>query len=181
MFDADEMDAEFEAQAAKVPAERQYGGGNLDKLPDGEHVFEITDGELKKTAKTVTYTLKFCVTTADGAGQFTGEKTYWLKGKDGIDDRSINGLKADLGVLGFDTAKWSAADGRPFLGELQRIKPLMPGLRFKGKKKTTPNKNDATKPYVNVYVNGRGDGDGKPAVLDNDVITKCLLSSADAF
>lgn len=179
-FDAD-IDAEFEEAAAGVPAERQnnYGGGTLGKLADGDHTFTVVDGELT-TGNFIIYVLKCAVRTGDGQ-EYTGEKKYFLKGKDGPDAKKINELKADLAVLGFDTANWTPANGKPFLQQLARIKPVLPGLQFKGRKKTSPNKNDPKSPYVNVYLNERADGDGKPKVLDEKAVSELVLASADPF
>lgn len=179
-FDAD-IDAEFEAAADNVPAERQnnYGGGTLGKLPDGPHTFIVTDGELT-TGNFIIYQLKFTVRAADGQ-EITGEKKYFLKGKDGPDTKRINELKADLATLGFDTANWTQANGKPFLVQLARIKPVLPGIQFKGKKKTNANKSDPKNPYLNVYLDERADGDGKPKVLDEKTVSELVLASADPF
>lgn len=161
MTDIDTMiDEELDAASDAVSSERA-GYGNIQKLPDGDHTFQVTDGELKKTAKAVVFTLKF--SAAVGDAQYLGEKTYWLKGNKGVDERQINNLKADLKLLGFDVDNWTVANGRPFTAQLGLIKPLLPGLGFKGRKKTNPNQNDPKKPYVNIYLNERDADDGRPA------------------
>lgn len=175
-FDGDN-DTAFDDEFDKVPVSRASGNnGNLMKLPDGEHFFTVLDGERKAVGKMILYTLKVGVTTGMGTPDqidYTGEKVYYLVSKDGkVDERNVNNLKADLAVLGFDVDKWMKALGRPFMAELDKVKPILAGLRFKGKKSVSPNKNDAAKPYLNVYVNERDATDGKPAVIDEKVISE---------
>ena len=176
-----DIDNELDTAADTVPTERQAagGGGNLNKLPDGPHQFIIADGEFKTTANSVIFTLKIGVTVE---GQdYIGEKTYWLKGQKGVDERSINGLKADLAVLGFDVPAWTVANGRPFTSQLKVIKPILAGLAFKGAKKTNPNKKKPDEPYVNIYVNERVEGDGKPKTLDEAYISKFIADNTEPF
>jgi len=177
-FDGD-TDTELDSACDAVGTERKFGGGgNLDKLPDGEHVFTVTDGELKK-GKFVIYELKLSVTTADGQ-TFTGVKDYWLKGNDGFDAKRVNELKADLKALGFDVDLWTGANERPFTAELVKVKPVLAGLRFKGKKKQgSAKKNAPGEHYVYINVNERDTTDGKPEVLDAAAVAELLLG-ADA-
>jgi len=171
--DTDILDDDFETACAQASSDRKAGGGNLDKLPDGEHTFVVTGCEFK-VGKMVIFELHVAVEMPDDR-TYKGEKTYFLRGKDGKPDTdAIGRLKCDLKVLGFDVDKWSKELGRPFSDELKKLNAVVKGLKFKGKKVQNGK-------YVNVYVNARDEADGKPAVLDAAVIAEAALAGNDPF
>ncbi len=148
----------------------------VDSLADGDYDFEIVHAELTKTEKTNEAILKLDLRVAGEGAAGVVRYAYLFRSLTGV-----NVLGSDLCTLGFDADQWKPP-ARPLSRELPRAVPLLPGIRFRGKKKTTPNPKDPTKPYANLYVNQKLDGSGpppayapegatsSPPVADNDPI-----------
>jgi len=105
-----------------VPQQTGFRPG-LDALPNGAYDMEITDARcdyIKSDA-----VLRLGVRPIGGA---TVERLYWLTTQD-----NLNGLGADLCVLGFDADKWKAR-GHKLSMMLPPVLAKLPGIRFKATK-----------------------------------------------
>jgi len=132
------------------PADRNAFRCGLDVLQEGNHDFTVQGGEFRKAGANTIFALVLRSETQNTIC----ERPYWLS-------RQEEGerLAADLMVLGFDTDHWKAPE-RPFSKEIWKVVPQLAGIRFKGTKKTNPNKNDPSKVYHNLYINARLPGTG---------------------
>jgi hypothetical protein len=132
------------------PADRNAYRCGIDVLQEGNHDFAVQGGEFRRAKDSAIFALVLRSETQNTIC----ERTYWLNRKE-----EGERLAADLMVLGFDTDQWQAP-ARPFSKEFLKVVPQLPGIRFKGTKKTNPNKNDPAKVYHNLYVNARLPGTG---------------------
>jgi hypothetical protein len=176
---SDELDEGFE----KSSGEKNYGGGGLAKLPDGKYTFDVIAAEFKKSDKATVLTLK--IATQHGDSVYEGKHDYWLVGKEGVDERSLNNVKADLKALGFDVDEWTRANLRPFGEELTKACRVLVGLKIDGAKKNNESKG---KTYTNIYINGRAMTsekttlDGKPEKFNAALIQEAVdLAESNPF
>lgn len=135
------FDNDFAPDAGRRP--------NLASLADGDYDFEIASAELTRTEKSNEAILRLDLQVAGGG---VVQHAYFFRNQ-----VAVNILGSDLCTLGFDADLWKAPQ-RPFSRELQAACPRLVGVRFRGKKVTTANKSDPSKPYANLYVNQRLDG-----------------------
>jgi hypothetical protein len=127
-------------------------------LPDGVHQFEILSVALRKSSKSGTPIFAMVLRVA--AGPIAGtliERASVLTSQQAIDR-----LGGDLVTLGLDADQWTAANGRPFSGQLVANMGKLPGKRFVAQKKTNPNETDPSKPYHNLYINALAAGAPMP-------------------
>lgn len=125
----------------------------LDTLADGDYDFEILSAELTRTEKTNEAIFKMEL-RVHGGGVI--EHAYFFRTQVAVDI-----LGGDLCTLGFDADQWKPP-ARPLARELANTAPRLRGIRFRGKKVTTPKKDDPNKKYANLYVNQRLDGATSP-------------------
>lgn len=130
-----------------VPTERnsQFRPG-LDSIPDGDYSWSIVSAELTTTQKSETRILRTEL-RCEELGKVI-ERVYFLTTQEQADR-----LGGDLATLGYDVGTWTAQHGKKFSAELVKAVMTMAGRRFKGTKKTAPNKNQPEKPYHNLYIN----------------------------
>lgn len=135
--------AQFDQDAAPAQGRRQ----GLENLADGDYDLEITSAELVRTDKQNELILRVGLKVAT-TGQ-TVEYAYFFRTQ-----QNVNFLIADLCTLGLDADQWKPP-ARPFSQELPKFTASLRGVRFRGKKVSTPSKDDPNKPYHNLYVNQR--------------------------
>lgn len=99
---------------------------DIKALEDGPHEFEILSAQLV-TANNGKPILE-CSLKVDGG--LTIKHSWWHDSQDGF-----NAMCADLLILGFDADKWGRG-GKPIREALPAAVARMPGLRFKGLKRT---------------------------------------------
>ena len=125
----------------------------IESLPDGDHDFTIISADLGRTEKTNELILRLVLRTASGS---VYEYAYFFRTQ-----QSVDILGSDLCTLGIDADQWKPP-ARPFSSELPLAVPRLVGLAFRGKKKTSPNPKDPSKPFHNLYVNQRLDNTMMP-------------------
>lgn len=118
----------------------------IEAISDGAYDFTILNAALTTTKTSQTLILRMEI-KCESLG-VVAEKPYFLTSQEQIDR-----LGGDLATLGFPVGTWNAANGKKFSVEMSKAIGQLPGLRFKGTKKTSENKKDATKPYHNLYIN----------------------------
>lgn len=99
----------------------------LEVLSDGFHDFEITAAVLDR-AKDGSLIAKLNLREPN-AGEI--EWTHWLNKQ-----TDVNAFCADLAVLGFDCDKWGPRFNRPLSQEIPKAVAKLPGLKFRGMKRT---------------------------------------------
>jgi hypothetical protein len=139
----------FDQDFAPTPGRRP----GLESIADGDHDFEITAAELTRTEKSL---------RVDGSSVV--EHAYFFRNQTAVDI-----LGSDLCTLGFDADQWKPP-ARPFSRELPDAIARLVGVRFRGKKKTSSNPKDPSKPYTNLYVNQRLDASAPPTTYQPDAV-----------
>lgn len=120
----------------------------LDTLPDGDYDFEILDAAMDRSFRDQALMLRVLLKVLNGPCQdLEVEHVYWFKSK-----RNVEFLGGALCTLGFDADRWTAVHRRKFSAELPRAVEKLPGIRFRGTKKT--NKDNGTS-FHNLYINAR--------------------------
>lgn len=136
----EQFDSQFNARdAGRVPA-------GLETLPDGDYSLEIVRADLQTTKKTGETILRWFYRVLDGAqaGQQV-EATAFFRTL-----ANVNNVGADLELLGHSTADWTAANGKPFSKMLPQVLPLLVGIKFRGRKESTPGANGRTFPNLRI-------------------------------
>ncbi len=126
---------------------------DLDGLPDGDYDFEVLDAILDRTTKG-TRILKVGIQPQNGLAV---NHTYWLDQQD-----KLNGLAADLCLLGFDAHKWGTQE-RPLSQELPKAVSKLPGIRFRAAKRSNLGTGQhAGRTFHNLYICSRITGKAMP-------------------
>jgi hypothetical protein len=113
----------------------------IDELPDAVYDFEIV-GQSFRTVNGKEI-LELTLRIIGGIQQF--KYTYWFTSQFGL-----NKFGADLMAFGFDV-KTSEKMASTVKALESKAKTLV-GIKFRGKKKTDPNKQDPAKPYHTIMV-----------------------------
>lgn len=127
-------------------APKQGITNGLEALADGAYDFTILNANISTTKNSGTTILRLEI-KCEQLGSIV-EKPYFMTGQEQIDR-----LGGDLATLGFPAGTWNKEHGKKFSVEMAKAIDQLPGLRFKGTKKTNPNKSDPSKPYHNLYIN----------------------------
>lgn len=143
------------SQTAECPDLDAYGDGftpqqpgnfkpGLDALADGSYDFTILNAALELTPK---QNIRICRAEfrVEQTGQIV-ERSWFLNNQEKVDQ-----FGGDLAVLGFPVGTWKGQLGV----EIPKAVVQLAGRRFKGTKVTAPNKQDANKPWHNLYINAR--------------------------
>lgn len=142
--DCSELEAYDDGFTPQQPGQFKPG---LDAVTDGDYDWTILTAHLERTPQKNQLILRL-----DLRVEQTGlviERPYFFD-----EQKKIDALGGDLSVLGFDVGQWKAPT-RPFSKELPKAVAKLPGIRFKGTKKISPNKQDPDKPWHNLYINAR--------------------------
>jgi hypothetical protein len=139
-----------------TPAPSTANLSRPEDLTDGVYEFEITSAQLKNPKGHNILELHLVVLTP---GVHDGMNIQFSKFLDSAEAAARIGR--DLATLGFDTGDWKVTNGRPFSVEFDKAVKLLPGLRWRGTKKTSQSA-DGTKTYHNLFVDERVRTDGKP-------------------
>jgi hypothetical protein len=123
-------------------------------LTDGEYLFEVAEARLKKPKGNNILEMALLVLTPGKHEGATIQYATFINNHE-----SAARVGRDLRTLGFDTDEWKKPNGRPFSAEIDKAIKLLPGLRWKGVKKTNKN---GEKTFHNIYINERVLTDGKP-------------------
>lgn len=133
-----------------VPEQSSFRLG-LEALPDGPYDFEIVEvqPDIINTDAVLRVGLRV------GVGGTVIERLYWLGTQDGV-----NALGADLCIFGFPADQWKQ-QGRKLGDELKAVVAKMPGIKFKGMKRSYTRKDG--KPGHSLNVIARIAGTTMPA------------------
>lgn len=145
------FDQEYKPEASKFRP-------GLETLPDGPYDFEVTDAELKKSARQQMRILELGLKVNGGA---VIQHAYFLDTQD-----QMNRLGADLCVLGIPADKWGKAGGVSVAVGLPQAVKQLPGIRFRGSKDhNTTEARDGGQPktFHNLRVLCRAGGTPPPA------------------
>lgn len=115
----------------------------LENIPDGSYDCTFISAIVTET-KTQKQPILKCMVRFDSLDQ-TAEKAYFLANQE-----NVNRLAGDLKTMGFEADKWKK--NCKLSEEISKAVSQLPGLRFKGTKKTSP-PNQSGKVYHNLYIN----------------------------
>ena len=130
-------------------------------LADGEYDLECVGAENRSVAGSMIIEMKLEVTNAGPQMGLKFKHALWLNKPE-----SVNRVGAELTRLGFDVHLWKKDAGRPFSQEVQKVRRVLPGLRFRAKKRTSVSSGGKT--FQNLDLLKRLPGDGRPPVLGPD-------------
>lgn len=146
-------------------------GSGLENMEDGDYCFQIERASAREvksgSEKKMILGLKLkplsklekegeeWVSASDEGAVFPEIKhDIWVGSQEEFDR-----LLGTLQTLGFDSANWKSANGRPFSQEFPKCCRHLRGMWFVGHKKTNES---GGKTYHNLYINERLISDGKP-------------------
>jgi hypothetical protein len=134
--------------------------GGAEILADGDYDMEVAECGTKKTSNFFIIEAKFTVIEGPTPPGTTIKHAWFISDRD-----SANRFGKDMITLGLDADEWTTANERPFSKEVEKAVLLLPGLRFRAKKKANESKDGKgqSKTYHNLYLNKRLETDGRPA------------------
>jgi hypothetical protein len=113
---------------------------SLEAIPDGDYDWTILTASFDETPKEKKRILRLEVKCEQTTKVV--EKVYFFESQQNVDV-----LGGDLSTLGFDVGEWKAP-ARPFSQEIHKAIAKLPGMRFRGTKKTN-------KQYPNLFITAR--------------------------
>lgn len=127
----------------------------VDTLRDGDYDCVIDSAEVSRINQDRVVRINLQLSTG---GRI--EWLHWLNKQSGV-----NGLCADLAVLGFDADRWGPAHNRPLSTEIPKAVTALKGIRFRGRKASRPGTGQyAGKTFHDFRVSCRLDGRPMPSL-----------------
>jgi hypothetical protein len=158
----------FDDAFAPAPA----NANRAEDITDGTYLFEILAARFKRPKDNNVLELTLVVLSPGPHEGASVQHSLFINNQE-----SAARVGRDLATLGFDTDQWKPANGRPFSAEFDKALKLLPGLRWKGTKKTSKS---GEKVYHNIFIDERADGDGRPAHFGPDELN-AATNSGDPF
>lgn len=161
---------DFSAFNDVEPVKRgKYASENAALLKDGDYLMKVVGGGTKEVNGGPVVTITMKVTDAGEFFDLPVEKVYFFLSKGEKDARKIGELFNDLATMGLNR------EGADLNWFLPRALKAMAGVEVVVKKKTGGDKGQ----FANLYINKRGDTDGKPHPFTKEDLDAAVATPFD--